>query len=738
MSLFNELKRRNVFRVGLAYLISAWVIAQVAELILDSIEAPPWVMQTILMLLGLGFIIALIISWAYEITPEGIKKEKDVVRDESITNMTAKKLDYITIAGVLLVVVLFAYQQLNPASSVEKITVGPLSETAVEVAAVESQPVVEISNKSIAVLPFTNMANDPNNEPFTLGLHDDLLTHLSKISALKVISRTSVMEYKDTTKKIKDIAQELGVANILEGGVQRSGNQIRLNVQLIDAATDEHLWAEIYDRELTAANIFSIQTEVSKAIAAALKAQLTTAENQSIAMVPTDNLDAYNDYLAGRQLLAKRDSESLKQARILFQQAAALDPNYAQAYVGEASALRLLTEYSDLSYDEMFALGEPLIAQALALDPLLADGHTIKAAYLDEAGNYEEAERTYLYALSLNPNNAEAYHWYGHMLRIDLGRTEKALAIHRKAAELDPLSDVILANVGWSLRANGELQAALKQFQLGHQKSPIYPGALNGLAWVNDDLGNYTDAIRYQQLAVEIDPGNIRNRNWLQLHYLNIGDVESVYAELEKAKAISPQHYSYPYMESMLDVIQGDYVAAQQRFTDLLENNPENKFIINNLARFSVFNQDCAVVIKRLTELIPEFTEKRFQGVENNLMDLVELAWCLQQSGQQLSVNGLLQQAQQYLTDNPNNNDSNYFIQAAILAVQDQPIEAAAVYASLVDRKKTKRWYLVDHSPYYVDMRKQPDYIKARALLMQDLANQRAMLAEYRATGVMP
>jgi len=220
---------------------------QIADVVLNNITAPDWVFQVLMLFLAVGLPIAVIFAWAFEMTPEGLKREHEVDRSQSITGVTGRKLNNVITILLVLALAYFVWES-----------------------RIADEPAAQASRLSIAVLPFVNRSNRQEDEFFTTGIHDDLLTTIAKIGSLKVISRTSVMEYKDTTKKIPQIARELGVANILEGGIQRTGNQVRINVQLIDAVTDEHLWAEIYDRELTAENIFAIQSEISKAIAEAL------------------------------------------------------------------------------------------------------------------------------------------------------------------------------------------------------------------------------------------------------------------------------------------------------------------------------------------------------------------------------------------------------------------------------------------------------------------------------------
>ena len=330
MSLYNELKRRNVIRVAMAYVVAAWLIIQVVETILPAFGYGDAAIRYIVIVLAIAFIPTLVFSWAFEITPEGVKREVDVVREHSITRFTGKKLDRVIMVLLALGMGYFAFDKfvLDPARD----------QSNIEIARQEGLTAAlskSYGDRSIAVLPFENRSNREEDQFFTDGIHDDLLTTIAKIGSMKVISRTSVMEYRDTIKKIPQIAQELGVANILEGGIQRSGNQVRINVQLIDAATDEHLWAEIYDRELTAENLFAVQSEITRIIADALQAELSTDEQRRIDARPTDNLQAYEAYMRGRQLMATRDSANLKLATEEFARAVEIDRLFALAWEGE-------------------------------------------------------------------------------------------------------------------------------------------------------------------------------------------------------------------------------------------------------------------------------------------------------------------------------------------------------------------------------------------------------------------
>ena len=720
MSLFNELKKRNVFRVGAAYLVSAWVIIQVADIILDSIEAPSWVMQSLLLALGFGFIIALIVSWAYELTTDGLKKEKDVTRDDSITDVTAKKLDYITLAAALVVIALFGYQQVNPAM------IRPESTSLVKPSDTESE--LTISNKSIAVLPFTNMARTEENEPITLGLHDDLLTHLSKISALKVISRTSVLRYTDTQKSLGQIAKELGVANILEGGVQRAGNQIRINVQLIDAKTDEHLWAEIYDRELTAVNIFKIQTEISIKIAAALKAQISPEEQKSVAQQATNNLDAYNAYLAGRQRILLRNSADLKEALALFQKATRLDPNYALAYVAQADTLRLLNEYSDLTLSDMLEQGEALVTKALSLQPNLAEAHTSKASYLSERGEFEQAETSFQHSLSLNPNYATTYHWYGLRLLHETDRYQEALKLHNKAAELDPLSPIIQVNVAWSLFSSGQIEKAEAQFYRVLELAPGFTQASHGISRINLENGKVDEAIIWLHKVIISDPGNIYAQIDLGMKYLTIGDTEAAKNKLLELKKIIPQHNSYLRLEASLDLLAGNKKKALERALQAQKNQPDDLFLKYPVAFLYMLDGEYDKAIQIWLSI---FQSKDKLGFELNVKDMnyaVDLAWVLKQSGQEQKAEKLIAEITAIMQNmSPRDIDTAKF---SLLAVQGQPEAAAKSYAEFPHIGSNRPWYQIDQLPYLASMKKQPEYIKAHQQLMEKLRLQRGNLAQ--------
>ena len=304
MSFINELKRRNVFKVGIAYAVAAWLVLQLTEVLTELLEIGPEVGKIVIVLLLVGFIPALIFAWAFEMTPEGIKRDADVDRSQSVTRDTGRKLDFAIIAMLVAIAGYFIWEsrfmdrtesaqnQSSVASSNTPQPQAPPTPPGTNPSGSEAGLTETLQSNAIAVLPFVNRSAQQEDAFFSDGIHDDLLTQLAKLSGLKVVSRTSMMRYRDTEKSIPEIAAELQVGTILEGGVQRAGQRIRINAQLIDVANDEHLWAETFDREMTVENIFDIQSEITRQIVQAVRGELTSEEQIKLSRIPTANLEA--------------------------------------------------------------------------------------------------------------------------------------------------------------------------------------------------------------------------------------------------------------------------------------------------------------------------------------------------------------------------------------------------------------------------------------------------------------
>ena len=412
MSLVSELRRRNVLRMAVLYAVAAWLIVQVAEVLIDLANMPDEIGPIILGLLAVGFPIALIFSWFYEITPEGITLEKDVVPGESITHVTGRRLDFIVISLLCAAVILFAYDKWW--------TTGP-------------------PEQSIAVLPFTNMSGDPDQEYFSDGISEELLNLLAQAEPLKVIARTSSFSFKGQNVDIATVAEKLNVRHVLEGSVRRSGNQLRITAQLIDAADSTHVWSQVYDREL--GDIFAVQDEISVAIMRALMEHLGLQVEAAPRVIAAASTEAHDAYLRGRYLVAQRTRTTINGAVREFDEAISLDPDYALAHAELAIATLLQTQWSgDLPVNEAVARAAPHAEQAIDLDPNLAEAHAATGLVVDFQRNPQDALTHYEHAIRINPNYAIVYTWMGNALNEGFGRYAEAFQRLERALRLDPLS----------------------------------------------------------------------------------------------------------------------------------------------------------------------------------------------------------------------------------------------------------------------------------------------------------
>ena len=435
--------------------------------------------RVIVLLVAIGLPVALFFAWAFEMTPEGVKREKDVDRSESITPQTGKKLNNTILLMMALAIAYLLYDKFSapaqPGSdhlsqqSVEQATDTSEKSALTPVEAIAQAKAEE--NKSIAVLPFTNRSPDANDAYFTDGVHDDLLTQLAKIDAFSVISRTSVLEYRDTEKNLKQIGQELGVANIMEGAVQRSGNRVRINVQLIDAVSDEHLWAEVYDRELTTENLFDIQSEIAQSIAGALQATLTDSEIANVSDIPTENVAAYELYLQGKRFAQGETEIGYDTAIDLYMEAIKLDPGFKLAWVGLAYVyVSDYWTYSDDPKDRDKA--RDAIDRAKAIDPDFPELYMAEGAYyywglLD----YETALLNLDKAITLMPNNAEAHMWKGWASR-RAGLWDQAIDSMQTSVKLNPRIVYNLVETGQTLSCLRRYEEGLKLIEAAYELEP--------------------------------------------------------------------------------------------------------------------------------------------------------------------------------------------------------------------------------------------------------------------------
>ena len=461
---FAELRRRNVYKVAVAYAIVAWLLLQGASIVLPSFEAPAWTMKVLILALVVGLPVAVILAWAFEITPEGIKRAEEVAPNESITHKTGRKLVRITIALAVIAAGLLAFQFLRPkiARTTEAAaTPAPLTASVARSA---------VDEKSVAVLAFANLSEEKGNESFADSVSEELLHVLGKVRGLKVTARTSAFYFKGKDTPIPEIARQLGVAYVVEGSVRRSGEKVRIAAQLIKAADGFQVWSDDFNRDLK--DIFAVQEEIAGLIAKNLELKLGIKNGTA------PNPEAYQLYLEAVRLWGMRDAVSLDRAEQLLRRAIALQPDFARA--DAAMGFVLSVRSSELGKDPMAGEGRALNEQALqwaeralALDPDLAEGYAAKGNVLENLGRWTECKEAYRRSIELDPNFATAHQWYARNLSEE-GYIDESMVEMKRAVELDPLSPRILDNYGAYLIWLGKYPEAL---QVLDQVLEIQPGS---------------------------------------------------------------------------------------------------------------------------------------------------------------------------------------------------------------------------------------------------------------------
>jgi TolB-like protein/tetratricopeptide (TPR) repeat protein len=612
----SELRRRNVIRMAGLYLVGAWLVVQVAETVLPAFDVPGWVLRAIIIVLALGFVPAVVFSWVYELTPDGLKRDGEVTPEQSIAASTGRRMDRLILVGLAAVIALVAADRYWP------------REATAPGASVPGAGAVATASQSglVAVLPFRNRSVREEDAFFAEGIHDDLLTQLSKIASLKVISRTSMQRYADSDKSVPEIARELGAAVVLEGAVQRSGDQVRITVQLIDGASDVHLWAETYDRELTADTLFAIQADIARVITESLQVVLTPAEAATLAAGSTRNIEAYEAFLQGK-LLSQYDrmsSERLVQAIARFDQAIALDPGFADAYARKAR-----TQLAGYWYSHAISAWRDEARDSLAQARRLAPESTetwLAEAYDHYWGDldYVRAEAALARVLARSPEHVEAWLARAFVARRD-GRFEDSIAAFRRALEIDPVNieamldySIVLAQRGGFAEAEGLLgrAASLGADTSGHAINLALHRGDPEAAWAAVDGANETwlnypssAALRTRDpekialsLSPELWPESLRSpvahpeayalaqaQGWLLS-----GDAARARLELEAIRSrLQARDVPYPggwsantlYWPSLLPGLLGDLDGVRAAERDYQQNAPRDVFASIDIRR---------------------------------------------------------------------------------------------------------------------------------------------------------
>ncbi|PYI91334.1 MAG: hypothetical protein DME97_13660 [Verrucomicrobia bacterium] len=533
---FAELQRRNVYRVAVAYGVVGWLLVQIATQVFPFFEIPNWATRMVIVVLMLGFPVAVIIAWVYELTPEGLQRTEEVAPGKSIARGTGRKIDFVIIGVLLTVIAIMAWRHYHPAEP----------------------NLIKNAEKSIAILPFLDISPAKDQEYFSDGITEQIIDSLAHIHGLFVVARTTAFSFKNKNSDIRDIGRQLQVTHVLEGSVRHGKDKVRVAAQLIDVGTGFHLWSETYDS--TEKDLLSLQSDIARKVAAALKIELHLAENTQLAKSPTQSPEAYDSYLRGRYLLNKRTADSIQEGRGLFEQAVAQDPSFALGHAGIADSYILLGKLGVISPAEASSKAWTEVSSALAIDDNLAEGHVSRGILLAEfEWNWAAAEKDYRRALELNSNSASAHHWYGRALG-EIGRLDEASREIDAAGKLDPRSPFIRTSKAKILGAAHRYQEANEECRRAIEIDGNFALAFSVLAQAYLHLQQYSQGVETAKKFVELSNGTGFAKLELAYAHAIAGDKTSS-EQIVKEVTTGSGPFS-PYDMATICTAWGDHAAA--------------------------------------------------------------------------------------------------------------------------------------------------------------------------------
>lgn len=574
---FEELKRRNVFRVATAYAIAGWLIIQICTSTFPHLNIPGWIITAVIIFVAIGFPIALIFAWAFELTPEGLKKTAEVNQDQSVTQNTGRKINRLIITSLSLLVFFLLVERVFFAKS----------------SIIEADD-TDVHAASIAVLPFVNMSSDAENEYFSDGLSEELLNGLAQVEGMKVAGRTSSFKFKGQNENLSLIADELGVNHILEGSVRKDGNRVRITAQLIQADNGFHLWSETYDRELN--DIFAIQDEISRTVLKELKVRLLPEDEAEMEVIPTTDVEAYQAFLKANQLVVNRDIDEINVAIELYLTALKLDPTFAEANARLAIAYSLQMYYGNVPYDQGQADILKYAERALDLDQNLAAGYAAMGLYYEGTEN-EKARDAYLKSLELNPNQPYVYNWLGNLYSDDLDDEEKGFEQYRKMYEVDPLAPLSIYNRARVSIYEENYEEAEFYFNKNLRENPEFILTYGGFSFLKSNMpvSRYDEAFKLIYKAHKLDANFSRSFRIMvsNLIAMELNSVAKYY--IEKLRTDYPESNELHGITGYYGYMTGDYSYFEEYTLPFVLKNElfaQNAFNYHNLVALAIKKDD--------------------------------------------------------------------------------------------------------------------------------------------------
>jgi TolB-like protein/Tfp pilus assembly protein PilF len=725
VTLFAELRRRKVFRVAAAYAVVAWLLLQIADVLFENFGAPGWVFKSFTVLLVLGFPLAVVLAWVFDLTPEGVRRTPDVAAAEGGMAARTRLTNRIILIGAGLIIVVMAVERIwfagrgDDAGPTAASSAPDLSTSADESAAADPA-------RSIAVLAFEDLSPEGDQAYFAEGISEELLNLLARSQGFRVAARTSSFKFKGSDADIGEIGRALNVEAVLEGSLRKAGDQVRITAQLIDVDSGFHLWSDTYDRQLE--NIFAVQDEIASAIVRALQLELDVDVETA---GRTNNVQAYDLYLRGRQLGREPTRAGLLRAIEQFEEALTLDPRFAGAYSGIAEAWTWLEDYGGIPSAEAFPKAEQAARRALALDPQSAEAHAAMAFvrdryYNDAVGASRYFERT----LELNPNYVTAYNIYGDVLR-DIGNLERMIEVHRKAVELDPLSVFMRTRLASKLLDIGsydESRALLDQVLAEYPDNDYAREELGNLA---RQQGRFADAVRHFRFVHFARPGDPYSAAQIALVAAHLDDDPLADAWIAAARQRGENNRWELSARDRLAEADGDWAAVAE--TGAARGGPVGAYLRGVAAARSGAWHEAR---RLLLEALQLANYDAVQGARlGHMGTLLELAWVERQLGiegwderaakvEKLIVD-LRAQGGAYINWGSTTTSYEAARLAAIRGDRDTALRELRV-------TETNRWlphWFLEHDAVFAAWREDPEFLDLVAAVEEYSAAERAKLA---------
>ncbi len=724
-NLIAELKRRNVFRVATAYAIAGWLIIQICATTFPFLKLPEWLITAVIVFVLIGFPLSLIFAWAFELTPEGFKKSKEVEITESVTSRTGKKLNGIIITVLSMAVIFLLVERVFFA----------------EAAFIQNQSEIEFETASIAVLPFVDMSADQDQEYFSDGLSEELLNALAKVEDMKVAGRTSSFKFKGQNENLKLIGDELNVQHILEGSVRKSGNRIRITAQLIKADDGFHLWSETFDRELTTTNIFDIQEEISRTVLKELKVRLLDEDEAELDNVPTQDIEAYQAYLRANSFIAERNIDKINLAIDLYKNALNLDPTFSEAYAKLAIAYNLQGYYGNVPFDQVQEQVKENAEKALSINSKEANAYAALGLYHANTFETDKAIEKYEQSIELNPNNPDVYNWLSIAYQ-EKGNLKESNEAFKKMYAVDPLSPLSIYNRASVHFYEGEYDDALALFQKNIDDNPEFALTYAGLSVLKalPPFGQLDESFKYSTTARAYG----RDSRALGILLLRALDLQledladHYFTQLKNQYRSSYEYISYiPYYS----IFKKDYSYLQEDMFEYIDENdltiPSFSFYIS-LLHYGNNTGDYDRVLSEFRKFEPGFFEEEIPALEiRNLSQARLLADIYKDMGNNERATQLYNAHCRAVEANKDELDLGedgeaYLVEKYICLINQKKYEEALPYFERVFlelNRKLAAWYLFENLPsevYEID-----GYQKVIDEVHSELDQQRSNVVEF-------